>query len=392
MASFPLDGVGSWVVEMVPSVVPPSAIEIVALLGWLAPLKTLSKSKKRALLQDALHRNDLTAAAPLKAALESDPNVNFSDRLACLEFEYRVGAYDENLRRLKVLAKMNAELAPPLATWMGTHHLGSEAAAWIEDTFRPVSRSVALQISEADIFSGLPDWQALTQQLAPANWGPLDFIRLAMLARAKREQGDADWELAWRDIVKVNAANDVVVLMLARLTQSWAWNEQAEDLYWRLSDSSPTQQAEATQRLFGIYESERNAGGLLRVSKKQLDLEPNNIGRRNNYAFLALLLDVDRDNATRIAEENVNKAPDAAAIVTTYAFSLLLKGRPVDARKALESLSRDKLLNPDVAIYYACVLAANNNEQEALKYGQIGLTSKTLLPEEERLLKEFLGG
>ena len=70
---------------------------------------------------------------------------------------------------------------------------------------------------------------------------------------------------------------------------------------------------------------------------------------------------------------------------------LLLKGRSVDARNALERLGKDKLQNPDVAIYYACVLAANNNEQEALKYEQIGLTSKTLLPEEERLLKEFLG-
>jgi hypothetical protein len=69
-------------------------------------------------------------------------------------------------------------------------------------------------------------------------------------------------------------------------------------------------QSEALSLLTQIYRVEKDALGLFRVTEAQLVVAPDNVGFRNNFAYLALLLGLETEKATRIAMENGKMAPN----------------------------------------------------------------------------------
>jgi predicted Zn-dependent protease len=346
----------------------------------------------RALLQDALRRNDLPSARQYQKYLENDSQSEFGDRLDCLEVEYRDGKYEESLQRLEVLAKERPQVAPQLMYWMRNHQMGRQAIDWVNHSFPADARPIELQLAEADVLSDLKDWPQLSQTIELSNWQGIDFIRRALLARSKREQGQMSWAGDWSSLVSSHQTDPQIIIVLARFAQTWNWLDEARDLCWQIVNRAAPQEIEALERLQQIYQQQENTAGLFEVAKIQLGESPDNLAFRNNYAFLALLLNFDKEKAVRLAEENGGKILNQPHIVATLAFARLRQDRAAEARQILERLGDSALHDPDVALYYAAALQGDHNNEKAQQYAGIALKSKTLLPEEKRMAQQLVRG
>jgi Flp pilus assembly protein TadD len=345
---------------------------------------------QRALLQDALHRDLPGDAEVVKSAIEQNPQSEIGDQVNCLEIDYRKNAYTESLKRLQKCVQERPDAAAPLIYWMLSHGLGREAIAWIESAFPEKARPIPLQIAEADAISSLADWPFLTRLIAKTNWRDLDFVRRAMLIRAQKEAGKADWNVAWRALTADLSADDQSVLMTARLIQGWGWSDEASDLCWQLVNRPARQKMEALSLLTQIYRVKKDALGLFRVTEAQLGIAPDSIEFRNNFAYLALLLGLETEKATKFAMENARMAPNEPNVVATYSFARLSQGKSGEARKILEALPSEILAQPNISLYYAAVLIEEHDRASALKFARIAVTSKEMLPQEESIAKRIL--
>jgi Flp pilus assembly protein TadD len=339
----------------------------------------------RALLQNALRGSDLASARRYICYLEDNPTSEVGDRLNCLEVRYRDGDYAQALNRLQTRVIEHPTGAPELVYWMGNHQMGRSAIDWVNDNFPLKTRPIEIQVAEADGIASLKDWTLLSQTVGQSNWRGIDFIRRAMLVRSERERGMSNWATDWSGLVKSYDAEMHITIILARLAQSWNWLDEARDLCWKLVDRAAPQEAEAIQRLQIIYQQEQNTAGLFRIAKVQLNESPQNSAFRNNYAFLALLLNLDDNKATQLAEENATKLSDQPRIVATLAFARLRQGRTEEARRVLEQLGDSVLKEPDIALYYAEALNAGPDKEKARQYAEIALGSQNLLPEEREM-------
>jgi predicted Zn-dependent protease len=106
---------------------------------------------------------------------------------------------------------------------------------------------------------------------------------------------------------------------------------------------------------------------------------------RNNFAQLALLLNVDVQNARITARDLYNQNPKNPIFASTYAFALEQAGDPKQALKVMSELTPEQLRVPNMAAYYGIILAAANKPQEAAEYLQLAEQAR-LLPEEEALV------
>jgi len=272
---------------------------------------------------------------------------------------------------------------------MTNHGLAAEAIKWADSVFPPRTAKLSVQIAIADALLQEKHWSELRDRIGGKNWKQFEFIRQAMLVRTDREQDLSAWRADW---IKLAQSVPAVggKLPLGRLAESWGWLDDARDLYWQVVDTSALEKPEALARLWTIYQRDRNTAGLLKVATKQYEASPENLVARNNYAFLLLLLDMDRQKAVRLAEESANQAPNQPNVVATLAFARFRQGNPELARQLLEKFDKQALEDPGLALYYAISLDALHQSEEALHYAQIAERSRSLLPEEASLARRII--
>jgi uncharacterized membrane-anchored protein YjiN (DUF445 family) len=224
----------------------------------------------------------------------------------------------------------------------------------------------------------------LEQITQNANWRQGEFMRHAYLARALRAQDKlASAEHEWAAAVKEASAQTSSTMALMRTTADWKWEKEKVELLWSLTND-PEKQKEAIQELYRYYAKESDTQGLYRALVRWAKLDPAVLDVQNNLAQVELLLHVNSDDARRVATELHQKAPSNPAYTATYAYSLLTKGYPKDAAKAMSSLTVDQLRDPAISAYYGICLAAAHDEKarEFLTTGQ----QAPLLPEEKKLI------
>lgn len=346
----------------------------------------------RALLQDALRRNHLDAGRRYKSVLESDSRSEIGDRLNCVEIDYRSNDFAAGLKRVEEYARQHLDDAAAVLYWMNSRRMAAEALAWVDSAFPRDQRPISLQIAVADVYAAQGAWVLLHQHLWGGDWRGLDFVREAMLIRTARAQQEADWAPSWVHLVNRLSKDYSALFVLAQLTQTWGWHDEARTLFWGIADGAAPQKTEALAGLFDIYRSEKNTAGLLRVAKEQLALYPDNPAFRNNYAYLALLLNLDLLRARELAEQNAELAPVQPNVVATMALSCMRAGKSSEARQRLERLPAEQLSNPNIALHYAAALEANNDYEKALRYAKLALSSDQLLPEEKAIAEDVVEG
>ncbi|MEY2497382.1 MAG: hypothetical protein QOD12_938 [Verrucomicrobiota bacterium] len=343
----------------------------------------------RFLAEDALRRYDSTGALTLARQLDGFPERNFTDRLILLSALQlaRDPGFQSFLEELQTFAADDAERASALVTWMNLHQMSTQAIAWSAKLPPAVIGSKLVPIALADGYVTVKDWSGLERLVKSGNWGGIDFIRNALSARALRELGnETDSTAQWAEAVKKVTGNSRYTMMLAETAEKWGWRNEAIDLLW-LAAKDPTKGDEALVTLYRYFAGKSETQNLYRVLLHRAELHPDDRKIQNNFAQLALLLNLNVDRAQKTARELNEKEPANPAYVSTYAFALYSAGDFKKALKVLGALPDEQLHQPEIAAYYGIILAAAGDQARAREFLDLGEKAK-LLPEEKALVEK----
>jgi tetratricopeptide (TPR) repeat protein len=347
----------------------------------------------RALLQDARTHGQSERALSIARQLVSAPDAPLSDQLLLLP-ELTVSSKSEfsatlvDLRQ-KIQSSGNSGLIFQLMSWQDAHGLYQESLDWKNELPANLTNGFPIQLAESEALIGLKNWIPLRGKIATEDWDGMNYLRLAIYARVERELGSSGFPERWESALVATAGEWNAILQLANIAEQWGWKEQAVQAFWIVARQSQGQRI-ALKRLYQICAGERNTPELYEVAKRILEVDPRDLVAVNNAASLGLLLDQDRDQAAKLAEDVYHKAPSIPAFSATYAFALLRNRQPEKALQILKGLSNQATSDPAIGLYYGLALAANGQVDVAKPYLQTALRSNHLFPEEETLARQAL--
>ncbi len=349
--------------------------------------KQRTSATRTLILDGVAHHAEVKRMQLLASELQSYPEATLTDRLLYLEIlrQLHDPGFDEYLKKLEQAAASNPADLASLLSWMS----GNETApAGIEFSKNLPAESLGkwpVPPAVAALYASLKDWSGLEHMTRTTDWQPYDFLRRAFLSRALREQEKKfPFEQEWMAAQKEASAQPQSLLMLARTTAAWSWENETVDLLWILSKSDETR-LEALQTLYQHYVKQGDSAGLYRTLIRLVEAVPNDLILQNNLAQVSLLLGVDLERARKVAADLTSKEPSNGSFISTYAFSLYVKGDVKGALQAMDKLTPDQLRDPSLAVYYGVVLAAVGQKEKARNCLQRA-SEANLLPEEKALV------
>jgi hypothetical protein len=337
---------------------------------------------------DALMRQDRAGAEECTTALLRERNCNFADYLLHLE---ATNVSADALARCEAAAAATAEQAAQLITWLNRHDRAARAFTWGSGLAPAIRETQPVPLALAESLSCAREWQRLDEFVHGKNWQTAEPLRVAIESHSVRHLPNsagsgAEAEALWRNALRAAQSHVEQLIAIAQLADGWGYKAEAQEAWWTIANGSSAHAKEALLALNRLYESSRDSRGLLRVAKRAVELNPDDLVAANNCASLGLLLNSDAA-ARRLAEKLHNEHPTNAAIAATYAFALHTAGKTADALRVIERLKEQQLLQPAFAAYYVVMLAANGNVERARTFLPAAERAN-LLPEEQTLLAD----
>src|SRR5438874_766290 len=125
----------------------------------IAPYRT---GALRALLNDAVERNDRTAADSFAQQLQMSPEVTFGDYLLCLNFYRKLDEkkFRQLLEKVKPFSARNASDLALLIEWMNQKGLAGDVVKWV-DKSPPARLSSPPAVAVADVYATVKNWSRL---------------------------------------------------------------------------------------------------------------------------------------------------------------------------------------------------------------------------------------
>lgn len=350
----------------------------------------------RALLADARRRGEAVLAMKLATDLGKDAGATLEDRLLYVEElqQAKSPEFENELPVLQKLAAGNAGFVYILITWMNGHGLASRSLEW-SDTLSPAVRAqMPVPLGMAEACANVGDWRRVRELVAAADWGELEFVRLAIDARVSAEMSghkrDESFQSRWERALHSTRSDPNALAMLARLVRGWGWKAEEAEAWWRIA-AGPAGQRPALKALFRLHSADKNTRELYRVARRIFQLEPANPGAKNNVAMLALLLGEDLPEAQKLAEENFRLAPKDPTFASTQALSFHRQQRAREGVQLLASLPDTAWKDPSLAACYGVLLAADGQHDKARPYLDTAAQHRQeLFPEEAALVDAAL--
>jgi Tfp pilus assembly protein PilF len=361
-------------------------------LSKLAPFRT---GALRALLNDAVARNDLAAADNFAQQLQMSPQVTFGDYLLCLNFYRKLEEkkFRALLERVKPFAARNSSDLAALMNWMNENRLASDAVKWIDNLPADKLTAPSVSIAMADAYANTKNWSRLKHWTRARSWGEADYLRLAYQAIAtersqSRTGGIAyiEFESLWRSAEQATAQRPERELRLARLTTKWDIHEVSEGLWLRISNNPPMRR-EALDALRRLYRTTNNLGKLYEVLQRLRESSPNEAAITADLARLGLNIGQGTEQSYNLAKEAYDRAPNEVNCAVTYAFSLYRLGRGTEGLEIVQKLPADQLHDPHAAVYMALLLL-DANQIDAAKDYIAAADDNNIYIEEKKLLDE----
>jgi Tfp pilus assembly protein PilF len=365
-------------------------------LSKVAPYRT---GALRALLNDAVERNDLGAADNFAQQLQMSPEVTFGDYLLCLNFYRKL---DEKkfrllLDKVKPFAARNFNDLASLMEWMNQNGLAGDVVKWIDKLPAAELNSPPAAVAVADAYATVKNWSRLkrwTHTPAPSEWGDSEYLRLAYQAIAIRQSqsrsggaANAEFETLWRSAEQLaNEQEPEHALALARLASKWELEKEAEELWQRVAENPPTRR-EALEALRRLYRGKNETEKLYDVLQRLHETSPTEAPITADLARLGLDLQQNTERSNQLAREAYDRAPNEVNCAVTYAFSLSRLGRNSEGLAIVQKLPPDQLHDQHAAVYVALLLAEANQLDGAKEYIAAAENGK-IYPEEEKLLDE----
>jgi hypothetical protein len=254
---------------------------------------------------------------------------------------------------------------------------------------KEIAQTQPVPLAVAESYSFLQQWSELRAHVTGKNWGEAEALRFAVLSHALHRLSASDRpsieaQSAWASAMQIAQDRPEQLLAIARLGEGWGYSAEAEEACWKLA-SANEQSRTALGALQRIYKAKQDTRGLLRVAKRALELNPNDLIAANNCASLGLLLNGD-GTARRLAAKLHEEHPGNRAFATTYAFALRTEGKLNDALQVMEQLKEEELRRPAIAAYYVVILVESGDLDRAREF-LANAERASLLPEERQLLQ-----
>jgi predicted Zn-dependent protease len=362
--------------------------EAEAALTKLTASKEFGEHAHRALLNAAAEGRRWDVVRIHGAALTRGAAANDADWAQYLEalWTRKDAALETELARAKAAAVKKPLLAVVMIRWLNDHDRAGEVLAWVATLDKEVASDPNVASATAASLDAAKKWKELRDLARAGSWKDKESLRFAYSARAARELEDPleamnNWTAAVAAAKTIENANQLML----RAVQ-WGWRQEAEELLWKRAEG-PTA-SWALGALHRLYQTDKNADGLLRVAMALTRLEPANDAAQNNVAALSLLLDRDVSKAASLAAELYARHPKSIGIASTHALALFKLGRSDQAVKVLEPFKPEELRHPSIAPTYGVVLASAGRK-EAKEFLTIA-EKAPLLPEEKSLVQKAL--
>jgi predicted Zn-dependent protease len=360
-------------------------------LERLSKLAAYRTGALRALLKDALGRNDLAAADTFAQQLQMSQEVTFADYLLCLSFYQKLDnkKFRLSLERVKPFAAKNPADLASLINWMNQNGLTAEAISWIEKLPTEKLTSPPAAVAVADAYANAKNWTRLKRWTRKGSWGESDYVRLAYQAIAMRQSrqdnADAQFRALWRAAEQSTQGQPEHEAVLARLASKWNLETESEQLWLRVAEHAPLRR-EALDALRQIYREDNDTAKLYDVLQRLHDSSPNEAPITADLARLGLNLDRNIERSHDLAKNAHDRAPKEVNCAVTYAFSLNRLGRNTEAVSIIQGLPADQLRDPHAAVYAALLLADTDQFDAARDY--ITAAADGIYPEEKGVLDE----
>jgi len=360
-------------------------------LSTVGPYRT---GALRALLNDAVARNDLTAADNFAQQLQISPEITFGDYLLCLNFYRKLDQkkFRVILDRVKPFAARDPSNLASLIDWMNQNGLAGDAVKWIDKLPEGQLSSMPTYVAVADAYATVKNWSRLKSWTRTGMWGDSEYLRLAYQAIATRQSrsrsGDpnTDFETLWYSAEQLASEQPERELALARLASKWQFEKESEELWQRVAENAPMRR-EALEELRRLYRKKNETAKLYDVLQRLHETSPNEAPITADLARLGLNLDQNTERSRQLAKEAYDRAPNEVNCAVTYAFSLSRLGRNADALAIVQNLPPDQLHDPHAAVYVALLLAEANEVERANEYIAAADGERIYL-EEQKLLDE----
>ena len=363
-------------------------------LEHLTQVQEFRTGALRALLNDAVDRNDIQAADRFAQQLQMSPQVSFGDYLLCLNFYRKLDAkkFDALLEKVKPVAARNSGDLGLLMDWMNENGLAPEVVKWMDKLPAATTAKPPPAVAIAAAFAEQKNWSRLRRWTRSESWGEEDYLRLAYQGYAARQSrqssADAEFDTLWRAALHAAADRPEREIRLARLASKWNLPIESEELWSRLSRTPPSRR-EALDALYRLYRGNNNLKKLYEVLQHLHEASPNEIGIITNLARLGLNIEQNTKQAQQLAEQAYERAPNDVSSVVTYAFSLYVQGRTAEGLGVLQKLPPEALHESHAAVY-AAVLLLDVNQTDAAKEFIQAAKRGPLYAEEKRLLEDEL--
>src|SRR5215470_10911431 len=357
-------------------------------LSTIAPYRT---GALRALLNDAVDRNDRMAADNFAQQLQMSPEVTFGDYLLCLNFYRKLDEkkFRQLLEKVKPFAARHSSDLASLIEWMNQNGLAGDVVKWVDKLPAAQLSSPPASVAVADAYATVKNWSRLKHWTRNGNWGDAEYLRLAYGAIAERHMRSSnvpDFEALWKSAVQLAGDEPERKLKLARLATKWQLANQAEDLWVRVEEN-PTMRREALDNLRQLYRARDETTKLYEVLQQLHESSPNEAPITADLARLGLDLGENTERSHQFAKEAYDRAPNDVDCAVTYAFSLNRLGRNAESLAIIQSLPPGQLHDAHAAVYVALVLVDANQVEGAKDYIAAAENGK-LYPEENKLLEE----
>jgi predicted Zn-dependent protease len=364
-------------------------------LERLAKITPYRTGALRALLNDAVERNDLKGADNFAQQLQMSPEVTFGDYLLCLNFYRKL---DEKkfrllLERVKPFATRNVSDLGALMEWMNQNGLPGDVAKWVDNLPATEVSSPPASVAVADAYATVRNWSRLKRWTRTGNWGDAEYARLAYEAIAVRHlrsggasSASSEFETLWQSADELSEDEPDHELILARLATKWQLESQAEEVWLRVEEN-PSMRREALDNLRELYRAKNETTELYEVLQRLHESSPNEAPITADLARLGLTLNQNIERSHQLAKEAYDRAPNEINCALTYAFSLHRLGRNAEALAIIDSLPPDRLHDPHAAIYVALIMVQASQLDGAKEYIAAAENGKHY-PEEKKLLKE----
>src|SRR5438874_1773954 len=360
-------------------------------LSKVAPYRT---GALRALLNDAVARNDRAAADSFAQQLQMSPEITFGDYLLCLNFYRKL---DEKkfrlvLERVKPFAARDPANRASLMDWMNQNGLAGDVVKWIDKLPAAELNSTPTAVAVADAYATTKNWSRLKRWTQTETWGDSEYLRLAYQAIATRQSrprsGNAsnEFETLWRSAEQSATEQLEHELSLARLASKWDLEKESEKLWWRVAKNASSRR-EALEWLRRLYRAENETYKLYDVLQRIHESSPTEAPITADLARLGLNIGQDTEQSHRLAKEAYDRDPNEVNCAVTYAYSLSRLGKTAEGLAIMQSLPPEQLHDPRSAVYVALLLAEAGQAEAASDYIAAGDDAE-IYPEEEKLLDE----